>query len=127
MCRVFLFHLFHFFSYCPFPNLILNFLGACLSQAINYVGLNLTKANVRSPLVNSSLSKLYPSESLALWALKESLRKTAGKILLSALPLVLQFAVRCHLTNTSTLGSCHIVSHFLSAQMLPDEHVTKGF
>ena len=73
---VILSHLFHFFPpYFPLPNLVLSFLEACLNQAVNYVGLNVTKTKVRSLLVNGSPSKLYAQGSLALWGLMGSLRK----------------------------------------------------
>lgn len=28
--------------------------------------------------------------------------------------------------NASTLGNCHVMSHFFNAQLLPNKHVTKA-
>ena len=89
------FDCFIFFSYYPFPNLILSFLRAFLSQTIHYVGLNLIKAKVRSALVTGSLPKLYPQGSLTLQAVRISCRKPQVKVSFLHHPFLTHTTVVC--------------------------------
>lgn len=63
---VILSHLFPFSPLFSSSKPSFKLLEACLSQAVNYVGLNVNKAKVRGLLVNGSPSKLYAQASLAL-------------------------------------------------------------